>query len=153
MNYNFGDHADTGLHRGQTATIGYWQNKNGQALISSLNGGPSSTSLGNWLASQFPNMYGVDAADRNLTGNTNAQVAAFYVTLFKTKGPKIDAQVMATALAVYVTNTNLAGSSATAYGFQVSSAGTGAATFSVGTSGAAFHQQCWWPGSVGDGRP
>ncbi len=138
MNYNFGDHADTGLHRGQTATIGYWQNKNGQALISSLNGGPSSTSLGNWLASQFPNMYGVDAADRNLTGNTNAQVAAFYVTLFKAKGPKIDAQVMATALAVYVTNTNLAGSIATAYGFQVSSAGTGAATFSVGTSGAAF---------------
>lgn len=138
MNYNFGDHADIGLHRGQTATIGYWQNKNGQALISSLNGGPNSTSLGNWLASQFPNMYGVDASDKNLTGKTNAQVAAFYVTLFKAKGPKIDAQVMATAMAVYVTNTNLAGSNATAYGFQVSSAGTGAAIFSVGTSGTAF---------------
>ena len=126
------------LAAGQTATIGYWQNKNGQALINSLNGGPHSTSLGNWLASQFPNMYGGVAGAKNLTGKTNSQVAAFYVSLFNVTGPKLDAQVMATALAVYVTNTDLAGIGAAQYGFRTSTAGTGAATFDVGTSGSAF---------------
>src|SRR5207249_6280975 len=33
------------VHRGQTATIGFWANNNGQALINSFNGGSTSTSL------------------------------------------------------------------------------------------------------------
>ena len=37
--------------------------------------------LGNWLATTFPNMYGAGA--NNLAGKTNAEVAAFYTTLFK----------------------------------------------------------------------
>ena len=138
INYNFGEHADVRLHRGQTATIGYWQNKNGQALIKSVNGGPTATSLGNWLASNFPNMYGVNAGTNNLAGKTNAQIADYYITLFKQKGQKLDAQVLATAFAVYVTDSDLAGNNAAPYGFTVSSSGTGASTFSVGGSGLAF---------------
>ena len=39
VNYNFGERIDGGpLGSAQTATIGFWQNKNGQALIKSLNG-------------------------------------------------------------------------------------------------------------------
>jgi hypothetical protein len=146
--YNFGERppAAGGVTSGQTATIGFWQNKNGQDLIKSLNGGPTSTQLGNWLAANFPNMYGVAAGANNLAGRTNAQVAAFYKTLFARTahtaaggGPaKVDAQVMATALAVYVTNQSLAGTTASAYGFQVSEAGVGTRTFDVGGSGAAF---------------
>jgi hypothetical protein len=52
--------------------------------------------------------------------------------------PKVDAQVMAVAFAVYVTNQNLAGMTAATYGFTVNSTGVGAATFNVGENGAAF---------------
>ena len=113
-NYNFGERpvAASPVQHGQTATIGFWQNKNGQNLIKALNGGPTATQLGNWLAATFPNMYGAFAGANNLAGKTNAEVAAFYKTLFaRTKcnaagggPPKMDAQVLATALAVYVTN-------------------------------------------------
>jgi hypothetical protein len=72
-------------------------------------------------------------------------VAAFYKGLFARTAqtapagpPKVDAQVMATALAVYVTNQALAGTTATAYGFQVSATGLGTRTFNVGSNGAAF---------------
>src|SRR5439155_5181760 len=99
-NYNFGERPATagGGVAGQTATIGYWQNRNGQNLILSLNGGASATQLGHWLAATFPNLYGA------LGGMTNAGVAAFYKTLFARTSssapagpPKTDAQVLATA--------------------------------------------------------
>jgi hypothetical protein len=119
---------------GQTATIGFWQNKNGQTLIRSLNDGPSATDLGNWLADQFPNMFGV------LTESTNEQVAAYYQSLFKRNAktaagggpPKLDAQAMALALSAYVTHEGLAGQVAAGYGFTVSAAGVAASTFDVG---------------------
>ena len=59
-NYNFGERppAGGGVTGGQTATIGFWQNNNGQALIESLNGGANSTRLAEWLAATFGNMYG-----------------------------------------------------------------------------------------------
>jgi hypothetical protein len=146
--YNFGEQSASAsaVGAGQTATIGFWQNKNGQKLILSLNGGPSSNQLGNWLAVNFPNMYGPDAGVNDLAGKTNAQVAAFYKTLFarNTRSaagggpPKMDAQVIATALACYVTNLSLAGSIAEAYGFRVTANGVGENTFNVGASGAAF---------------
>jgi len=112
--------AGGGVAAGQTATIGFWQNNNGQALLRSLNGGSDSTQLGNWLAATFPNMYGVDAGDNDLTGMTNAEVVDFYSTMFCRKkkeavqlglgGPThVDVQVMAVAFAVYVTNDTLAG--------------------------------------------
>ena len=41
LNYNFGERPTAGgsVHHGQTAGIGFWNNKNGQALISRFNGG------------------------------------------------------------------------------------------------------------------
>jgi hypothetical protein len=154
-NYNFGERplAGGGTSAGQTATIGFWQNNNGQALIESLNGGGSSTQLSAWLSSTFVNMYGDDgvgaANANNLTGMTNSQVANFYSDLFRRKkkeaeqlglgGPvKMDAQVMAVALATYVTNLSLAGTAAQSFGFLVTEHGVGTTTFNVGNSGEAF---------------
>jgi titin len=140
-NYNFGERPTTtgAVGTGQTATIGFWQNKNGQALILALNGGSSATQLGHWLAVTFPNLYA------SLDGTTNAGVAAFYKALFARTAktapggpPKVDAQVLATALAVYVTDQALAGTAAAAYGFQVTATGVGTRTFNVGADGAAF---------------
>ena len=81
----------------------------------------------------------------SLNGVTNAGVATYYKGLFARTSqtapggpPKEDCQVMATALAVYGTNQTLAGTTATAYGFQVSATGLGTRTFNVGTNGAAF---------------
>src|SRR5262249_13577435 len=60
LNYNYGERpAATGaVGQGQTASIGFWNNKNGQALIKALNGGSASTQLGDWLAATLPNMFG-----------------------------------------------------------------------------------------------
>jgi hypothetical protein len=151
-NYNFAERPPTGggVISGQTATIGFWQNNNGQALIESLNGGSNSTQLGNWLAATFVNTYGTHAGANDLSGMTNGQVADFYSDLFRRKkkeavelglgGPvKMDAQVMAVALATYVTNQTLAGSTATSFGFQVTENGVGTSTFNVGGSGEAFN--------------
>jgi len=146
VNYNFGERAEAGstVTQGQTATIGFWQNKNGQNLLKSVDG-----SLGSWLAATFPNMYGINAGANNLSGMTNVEVADFYKAMFKAKikgrkngtveGPaKFDCQVMATAFAVYVTNGNLAGSVGENYGFLVDDSGVGIATWNVGLSGVAF---------------
>ena len=69
---------------------------------------------------------------------TNAQVAAAYQAKFVLKGVKLDAQLMATALSVYATDSSLGGNGAAAYGFQVSQYGLGNATYNVGSNGAAF---------------
>jgi len=139
VNYNFGERplVGTTVIAGQTATIGFWQNKNGQALIRALNGGATATQLGSWLAASFQNLYA------NLAGMTNNQVADYYRNLFSAKstvrGPaKVNCQVMATALAVYATNSSLAGTAATRYGFLVTDNGVGIATWNVGTGGLAF---------------
>ena len=94
--------------------------------------------MSSYLASTFPNIYGANAGSNNLTGKTNAQVAAFYQQLYTETGPKLDAETMALALATYVTNSSLAGNVAVSYGFAVSTSGLATATFSVGTNGAAF---------------
>ncbi|NQU75377.1 MAG: hypothetical protein HQ546_03550 [Planctomycetes bacterium] len=147
MNYNFGERplAGSQVAAGQTATIGFWQNKNGQSLLKSLNGGVNSTQLGNWLAATFPKIFGAEAGENNLSGKTNAEVAQFYRDVFKSKhkskdsGPaKLDAQVMATTLATYVTSSTLAGATAANYGFLVTEYGVGVATFNIGDCGAAF---------------
>lgn len=51
---------------------------------------------------------------------------------------KAEAETLALALAVYVTNSNLAGTVATSYGFAVSTTGMGTAMVNVGANGAAF---------------
>jgi hypothetical protein len=140
MNYNYGEGAAaTGaIHSGQTAGIGFWNNKNGQALIKALNGG-AGTQLGDWLAQTFPHMFGASAGSDNLAGKSNAAVAAFFQTEFVVHGQKLDAQVLATALAVYVTDGTLDNTGVgTRYGFLVGGNGVATATVNVGTNGAAF---------------
>jgi hypothetical protein len=124
---------------GDTATIGYWQNKNGQALIKAVNGSCTSTAFANWLAASYPYLYGEHAGANNLTGKSNKAVAALFVTFFKVKGTKTDAQVMAGAIAAYVTNSTLAGGNyAAKYGFNISTGGTGAKTYNVGSLGTSI---------------
>jgi hypothetical protein len=149
--YNFGERPQAGGPIGDnvTATTGFWHNKNGQALIKSLNGDPDSTQLGDWLAATFPNMYGDNAAyhaasggdqDMNLAGKTNAEIAEIFQYLHKRNKktsvaggpPKVDAQVMAVALATYVTSETLAGGAYAAdYGFDTSPDGIAYTTFNV----------------------
>jgi hypothetical protein len=124
------------LVAGDTATIGYWNGPNGQALINSLNGGPSSTQLGRWLANEFPYLFGANAGSDNLAGKSNSQVAYKFRNLFQMKGQKFMAQTLASALAVYVTDSDLAGNIAVASGFNVSTAGTGTKCYNVGSSGS-----------------
>jgi hypothetical protein len=133
--YHFGEQPGPGtsLLKGGTATIGFWHNKNGQALLLALNGGPTATQLGNWMAATFPNLYG------SLAGKTNADIAAYYLNnLFSVTGQKLGAQVMGAVFAVYCTNASLAGNVAVGYGFTVSTYGTGIETINVGSNGAAF---------------
>jgi hypothetical protein len=141
MNYNFGEiPAATGpIRKGQTAGIGFWNNRNGQALIDALNGGPASTQLGSWLAATFPHMFGAESGGNNLAGECNAYVAALFQKDFVVKDQKLDAQVLATALAVYVTDPTLDGTGVGAqYGFIVAGNGVATSTYNVGPNGAAF---------------
>ncbi|HEY7310781.1 MAG TPA: choice-of-anchor Q domain-containing protein [Gemmataceae bacterium] len=124
--------------RGQTAGIGFWQSRQGQALIDLFNGGPTATALSAWLAATFPNLYGVSAGANNLTGETNAQVAAFFLSQDALPAPKVEAEVLAAALNVYATTLSLGGTAAQAFGFRVSDAGLGADSVNVGPDGAAF---------------
>jgi hypothetical protein len=115
LNDNFGERPSRSspVQPGQTAGIGFWNNRNGQALLKSLNGGATSKQLGNWLATTLPNRYA------GLAGKTNREVAPFHQGRFGTKGQKLDAPVRATALAVHVTTASLAGTAAVPYGFVV----------------------------------
>jgi hypothetical protein len=137
INYNFGE-VGVSLRSGMTATIGFWKNKNGQKIIESLGNTSSGKSLGNWLAENFPNLYG------SLAGKSNSYIADYFVTLFNNNGAKTEAQVMATVLSVFVTDTRLNTSSyarslAQKHGFRLSgTASTGNALFNVGINGAAF---------------
>jgi hypothetical protein len=91
----------------QNATINFWAGTHGQSLIDSFNGGATSTALATWLAASFPNLYGASAGSNNLTGKTNAQVAALFETFYAEARPKPDAQVLASALNIYVTTSSL----------------------------------------------
>jgi hypothetical protein len=130
------------VQKGQTASIGFWNNTNGQALIEALpvvtNADGSVTSVANWLAATLPDMFGAQAGS-NLTGQSNAYVAALFQQDFVLKGVKLDAQVLATALSVYATNATLDSTAvAASYGFIVSGNGLGTASVNVGSNGDAF---------------
>jgi hypothetical protein len=140
MNYNYGEiPAATGpIQKGQTAGIGFWNNTKGQALIKALNGGVG-TQLGDWLAATFPHMFGALSGSNSLAGQSNAYVASFFQGRFVVHGQKLDAQVLATALAVYVTDPTLDSTGVGAqYGFTVGGNGVATATVNVGSNGAAF---------------
>lgn len=125
------------VHAGDTATIGFWQNKNGQALINQ--GGAA---LVNWLNANFGNIFG-DTFRNGSGGDNAAEVASFYKNEFFTKKlqgtSKVDAQFMATAFAVFFTSSSLSGGNvAASYGFNVTATGIGTRVVNVGSSGAAF---------------
>ena len=75
----------------------------------------------------------------HLRDSTNEDVASFYKHIFRSKkkskadGPaKLDPQVMAVALAVYVTDSDLAGGGyAASYGFEVTTSGVGGSYFDI----------------------
>ena len=118
----------TPLHQGQTAGIGFWRNKQGQKLLAS-----AETGLGKWMATNWPNLF------RGLAHKSNAGVAELYRNRFaKLPVFKLQAQMMATAFAVYVTGEGRGGPFATKLGFEVSGGGTGAAMVNVGESGKVF---------------
>jgi hypothetical protein len=144
-NYNYGERPAAGgsVQQGQAAGIGFWNNRNGQALIKALNGGGTdghgSHQLGDWLAATLPRIFGVNASNNNLTGKNNADVAALFQQDFLLHGVKLDAQLLATALNVYATSAALDSTGiATQYGFAVSGDGVGTATVNVGANGDAF---------------
>jgi hypothetical protein len=140
LNYNFGERPAAGgsVQHGQAATIGFWNNRNGQALIRAFDGGTGHR-LADWLAATLPNTFGVYAGSNNLTGQSNAYVAALFQQDFVLHGVKLNAQVLATALNVYATNATLDSTKVAAqYGFTVSGDGLGAAGVNVGGDGDAF---------------
>ncbi len=130
------------IGHGDTATIGFWHNRNGQYIISILNGGGTSKLLANWLANNYPYLYGVNSTT-NLTNMTNANVAAYFMTLFNVSGQKTYAQILGGALASYTTSTTLGGTDAvivaarSKFGFNSSTGGTGSRAYNVGSNGAA----------------
>jgi uncharacterized repeat protein (TIGR01451 family) len=123
----------TPLGSGQTATLGFWKNA-GQSVILNFNGGPTSTALGTWLNTNFPNLFG------SFNGQTNTYVAS----QFKNGATNTYLQAFGVALDIYATTTSLGGASVisggftTKYGFKVSDAGDLYATWDVGSAAAAF---------------
>jgi hypothetical protein len=123
----------TSLGSGDTATIGFWHNKNGQGLIL---GASNSPALGNWLASNYPCLFGT------LAGQPNSVVASTYMGYFGVKGQKTYAQVMAGAFAAYFTSSNLGGGAGPkGFGFNISPGGTGSKLFNVGNLGTTLGLQ------------
>jgi hypothetical protein len=118
-----------------TATIGFWANKNGQTLLQTYG-----IQLGNWLAT-YNNLFG------NLNGATGTQVGSYF-TMVKNaaSGPVWNtyAQVLATALDIWVTTTGLGwntnSNGPTKYGFHqgYGSIGLGDYYYNVGSYGASF---------------
>jgi hypothetical protein len=103
-----------------------------------LNGGVG-TRLGDRLAATFPHMFGAQAGSNNLNHKDNASVASFLQSRFVVHDQKLDAQVLATALVVYVTDGTLDNTGVgTQYGFTVGGSGVATAAVNVGTNGAAF---------------
>jgi uncharacterized repeat protein (TIGR01451 family) len=134
---------DTGIGVGpnQTRTINWWDTPfQGQQLIRTAPLTPSAgQTLGQWLGSTYPNLYGGGNGAPDLSGFSNDMVAAFFDSLFhQTTRPRLEANVMATALAVFFTTQSLGGSVGKFYGLSVNAAGVGAYDENVLSSGSAF---------------
>jgi uncharacterized protein (DUF2141 family) len=126
-NLTFGNQKLAGLDCGDTATIGFWNNKNGQAIINTKGG-----DLDGWLATSFPNIYG------QLNLKTNSDVAVLFQKCFNVQGQKTDAQILAGALACYFTQSTYSNTLVSKYGFNVSALGTGVKLYNVASYGTAI---------------
>lgn len=129
---------DLGVNAGKTKEASFWKTATGQALIQSFNGGSSHTELSTWLSTNFANLYGAAAGINNLTGKTNAQVAAFFMQLWKIYGDGAVTQIFTTALNVYASTTSLGGTQGATAGFKVSTNGHGARSYNVQDCGIAI---------------
>jgi hypothetical protein len=141
-NVNFGNFRGDLVMDGDTATVSFWKGTNGQKLIKKLNGGGTygtATVLGNWLASNFSEMYGSGCGSNNLAGKTNAQIATYFNSLANNAAKQLEAQVLGTIFAVYVTDVDWAGGTYAAYyNFNVNSTGVKDNYYNIGNNGAAF---------------
>jgi hypothetical protein len=145
----------TPASRGDSATIGFWHNKNGQAIINGLGtntvDGPTETA-GQWINAHFhcllalwtsPSLPGSPTIAQVTTGNQNTDntnLAAAYANVFQNGGsPKVLAQIFDTLLTMYATSTTLNhtnGDTALAsnFGFNISAGGTGSHTVTIPNS-------------------
>jgi hypothetical protein len=129
--------------KNEAATMGFWANTNGQALLKTYG-----TALGYWLGTTYPNLFG-NLANTTTPANsaTGTQIAAYFITAKNAAGGLIGntyAQVLATALNVWVTTTGLGWNTSptgpTKYGFAqgFGGAGLGSILYNVGSNGASF---------------
>ena len=116
----------------------FWAGPGGQALILKFDGGPTSTTLADWLAATLPNLFGAAAGAFNLTGLSNGKVALFFQGLRHQRLRKVEADVLAAALSIYATTPTLGGRTGRRFGFHVSAPGLGPLWVNVGRSGSAF---------------
>jgi len=124
---------------GLSRPISFWAGLQGQELLRRFGLTVSGQSLGQWLATAFPNLYGGQNGAPNLSPFTNAQISSYYQSLFLvSKGVGLDAEVLATALEVFTTTLSLGGTTGQANGFTVNSNGLGAYSWNIGASGQAF---------------
>jgi len=133
--------ASTGIPRrtDQTKPVNWWAGSLGQELIRRFGLTSGGQTLGQWLATNFPNLYGGANGAPNLSNFTNSQIGIFYMGLFNQQNMlKVDAEVMATALAVFATTQSLGGNVGQFYGFFVDSFGLGAYTWNIGFNGPAM---------------
>jgi parallel beta-helix repeat protein len=135
---------------GQYVTCAFWQSRNGQAVICGFDNGPNDTQLGNWLACNFPSLFGCSnpyissylnqCHATSLAGLTNTQVATL-CTKLSTYGTSQNtyAQAFACALGIYA-DTSPFGGNATAqgYGFSVTWPGGSGGTWNVGSNNTPF---------------
>jgi len=129
--YNFGE-VPCVIPSYTTTTADWWKGSKGQSLIKSLNGGPTATALGNWIAASFPNLFG------NLAGKTNADIAAYYVSISAAPAFALEYQFLDTVLSIYVTTRSLAGNAGASYGVRITDAGLGPCKVTVHNSAPAF---------------
>ena len=148
-NFNFSETASdtTVVQSGQTATIGFWYGKAGEKLIRKLNGTKKSSELGDYLAINFPNMFG------SFAGVANDKIESAYADLYKTRyiksddsdRTKLELEVLSLALSSYVTTESLVQintktsvnddaslvAMVESYGFLVTAGGVSAATYDL----------------------
>jgi hypothetical protein len=122
--------------RGNAATIGFWANKNGKALLGTY----TTSDIGNWLATTYPNLFG------NLSGATGPQVYTYFVKLKSASGltNSTMTDALAVAMSEWVTTSglgwNTSSTGPTHYGFIQGPGGVGLGSlyFNVTNNGASF---------------
>jgi hypothetical protein len=149
------------IAKGDTATIGFWQihNKNGNFIISNFGSTADGHTVGEWLASSFPEIFASNSPVFSMpaakdsaavkysdfvssnTGTSDKAVLDLYDNIFANGGsPKVLSEFFDLALATFTTSTDLNTNPvdqayATNQGFNVTVGGIGLADVDIGTAG------------------